>query len=153
MTVLGYVSLPVGIVASAMQIAELFPAPSIDLQLADNVVVPRCLVLQGSAPYRDGATLVEAHHSASNRYYFNRVVRTHDDNFTVTSNVGGAKTEGTYVLEVFYVDTETADFVLGLDGTGAAGDDDGQAFASRLPPGAVAVERRTVRRVPDSGSC
>ncbi|BCJ53407.1 hypothetical protein Asp14428_48820 [Actinoplanes sp. NBRC 14428] len=153
---LGYTSVAFGLVTGSVQVAQWLPDSKIVLSSKDNDIVPHCFVLRGSAPQREGMVLVEAHHSSANRYYFNRVVRGEGDDFTMTSNVGSDSSTGqVYTMEVFYLPAETAGFVLGLEGTGESGTDDGQAFASSLPPGAENIERRTVRRsdVPDLKRC
>ncbi|MET8150152.1 hypothetical protein ACIBSW_08530 [Actinoplanes sp. NPDC049668] len=124
-----------------------WPNNEIEIELQDNEIVPHCLTLHGSAPHRDGMSIMEAHHSTANRYYFNRTIRTKGDGFSMTSNIGGDSATGqSYILEVFYVSDEMTRFLLSLNGVGETGVGAGQAFAGSLPPGAENVERRTVRR-------
>jgi hypothetical protein len=99
--------------------------------------------------------LLEAHYSKFERYYFNKPMMGSGETFRLPMSVGGKASLGdTYTIELFYIDEDVGKFVLGIGGTGPAGDE-GQGFTRSLPPGAESVHRRTVHRDqrPETAKC
>jgi hypothetical protein len=122
-TYVGYVASIFGVATGIAWAIQIFlPRNVINLEIENNAIIPHCLELHGSAPKRRGMSLVESHHSASGRYYFNKVVRGEGEKFTMTSNVGGDSATGqSFFVDVFYLPDDTANFVLSIDGSGPTG--------------------------------
>jgi hypothetical protein len=121
---------------------------TITFGIPGNSIVNRCLELAGTAPHIDGMVLREAHYSSQRQFYFNTPVVENGDRWRMRMVVGQANTEQetAYFIQLYYLPSQTADFVDNLDIAVGSEGTKGQIFAKSLPPGAEHAKTLTVIR-------